>query len=527
MFPSELKIKKIAASHGDTKIVFTITSIQKRSNCPLCGKYGNHIHSHYTRNLADLPISGKLVQLQLRARKFFCYNKSCPRKVFTERFGLGILPYARRLCRSIDVLRTIGLEVGGNKGALISRIVGSPVSSSTMLRLVKQMEMEEPLLTSGIVGVDDWAFKKGRNYGTIIVDLETRKVVDLLPDRETDTLSQWLLRHPEIHTVARDRASAYSKGIKNGTTNAIEVADRFHLLVNLREAFKKVLYLHNSVLKEAFVEYSRPNTVLLINSHEAVPESAPKPDVPNSQRQIKFERAKELSQQGYSLKAIAGILNAHRRTIKKYIRLEEFPRRQAPSNQRYMTNFFEFKEYLFRLYNDQDYLSLYTNIRAQGFNGKYTQFCHNMNRFIKPKKSGLPRLPPIETWSTSRLSFMVLQQKDALNLKDQRFLDLLYRKAPQIDVAAELARDFKSLFIGKVEGTLKDWLVRALDPKSELRNFAKGIQKDYDAINQAVISTISNGQVEGQVNKLKNIKRMMYGRADFQLLRRMVLASSN
>lgn len=136
MFPSELKIKKIAASHGDTKIVFTITSIQKRSNCPLCGKYGNHIHSHYTRNLADLPISGKLVQLQLRARKFFCYNKSCPRKVFTERFGLGILPYARRLCRSIDVLRTIGLEVGGNKGALISRIVGSPVSSSTMLRLV-------------------------------------------------------------------------------------------------------------------------------------------------------------------------------------------------------------------------------------------------------------------------------------------------------------------------------------------------------------------------------------------------------
>jgi len=192
-----------------------------------------------------------------------------------------------------------------------------------------------------------------------------------------------------------------------------------------------------------------------------------------------------------------------------------------------MTNFFEFKEYLFRLYNDQDYLSLYTNIRAQGFNGKYRPFCHNMNRFIKPKKSGLPRLPPIETWSTSRLSFMVLQQKDALNLKDQRFLDLLYRKAPQIDVSAELARDFKSLFIGKVEGTLKDWLVRALDPKSELRNFAKGIQKDYDAINQAVISTISNGQVEGQVNKLKNIKRMMYGRADFQLLRRMVLASSN
>jgi len=313
-----------------------------------------------------------LAQLQLRARKFFCLNKSCPRKVFTENFSLGILPYARRLCRSIDVLRNIGLEVGGNKGALIGRIVGDPVSSSTMLRLVKQLEIEEPLLTSGIVGVDDWAFKKGRNYGTIIVALESRKVIDLLPDREADTLSQWLLRLPEIYTVARDRASAYSRGIKNGTANAIEVADRFHLLVNLREAFQKVLYQHNSVLMEVFIEYSRPNTALLINSHEVVPEVAPKPDTPNSQRQIKFEKTKELARMGYSLKAIARILNAHRRTIKKYIRSEELPRKQTPLNQRYLTNFFEFKDYLFEFYQDQDYLSLYANIRAQGFNGKYT-----------------------------------------------------------------------------------------------------------------------------------------------------------
>jgi len=447
MFPSELEIKKIAVSHGDTKLIFTITSKQKRSSCPLCGKYGNHIHSHYIRSLADLLISGKLVQLQLRARKFFCHNKSCPRKVFTERFGMGILPYVRRLCRSIDVLRNIGLEVGGNKGALISRIVGNPVSSSTILRFVKQLEMEGPLLTSGIVGVDDWAFKKGGNYGTIIVDLESRKVIDLLPDREADTLSQWLLRHPEIHTVARDRASAYSRGIKNGTVNAIEVADRFHLLVNLREAFQKVLYQYNSVLKEAFTEYSRPNTGLLINSHEAVPEVAPKPDTPNSQRHIKFEKAKELAGKGYSLKAIARILNAHRRTIKKYIRLDELPARQTPLNQRYLTNFFEFKDYLFECHKDQDYLRLDANICAQGFNGKYTQFCHNMNRFVKPKISGLSRLPPIETWSTSSLAFMVLQEKDKLNSKDQRFLDLLYRKAPQIKAAAELTRDFKSLFI--------------------------------------------------------------------------------
>lgn len=526
MILPELKIKQIAVSHTDTKIIFSMLPKQKRSSCPLCNKYGNRIHSHYVRSLADLPISGKSVQLQLMARKFFCRNKSCPRKVFTERFTTDILPYARRLCRSIDVLRNIGLEVGGNKGAVIGHIVGSPVSPSTILRLVKQLEIEGPPLTSGIVGVDDWAFKKGRNYGTIIVDLEHRKVIDLLPDREADTLSQWLLGHPEIHTVGRDRAGAYSKGIKDGTANAIEVADRFHLLVNLREAFQKVLYRHNPVLKKAFTEFSRPNIAPVTDRTDPVPEVLSRPDTPDPERQMKFEKAKELAGQGYSLKAIARILGAHRRTVRKYIRAGEFPRRQTPLNPRYMTNFFEFKDYLFEFYKDLDYMTLYANIRKQGFNGKYTQFCHNMNRFIKPEKPGLPRLPPIETWSTSRISFMVLQQEDKLSPKDRNFLNFLYQKDPQIKDTAELARDFKNLFLDKAEGTLQNWLGRALNPNSELKSFAKGIQKDFDAVNQAVISDISNGQVEGQVNKLKNIKRMMYGRADFRLLRKMVLASS-
>ena len=528
MLTCKLKIKQIAIFHTDTKIIFSILPKQKRSSCPLCNKYCNRIHSHYVRSLADLPISGKVVQLQLRARKFFCRNKSCLRKVFTERFSEDILPYARRLCRSIDVLRSIGLEVGGNKGAMISHIVKSPVSSSTILRLVKQLEIEEPSLTSGIIGVDDWAFKKGRNYGTIIVDLEHRKVIDLLPDREADTLSKWLLRHLEIHTVGRDRAIAYFKGIKNGTANAIEVADRFHLLVNLREAFQKVLYRHNSTLKQAFIQYSRPTNLSLESSAEPVQQVVlPKPDTPNSERLMKFKKAKELAGKGYSLKAIAKILNAHRRTIKKYIQLEEFPRRQTRLTPEILTNFFKFKDYLFKFYKDQDYQTLYANIREQGFNGKYTQFCYNMNRFMKPEKPGLPRLPPIETWSTSRISFMVLQQQEKLNLKDRNFLDFLFQKAPQIKVTAELTRDFKNLFLNKEEGALQHWLNRAVRPDSELQNFAKGIQKDYDAVNQAVISNISNGQVEGQVNKLKNIKRKMYGRADFQLLRRMVLANSS
>lgn len=145
-----------------------------------------------------------------------------------------------------------------------------------------------------------------------------------------------------------------------------------------------------------------------------------------------------------------------------------------------------------------------------------------MNRFIKPKKFGLPRLPSIETWSNSKLSFMVLQQQDKLVAED---LNFLYQKSPQIKATVELTKDFKNLFLDKAEGSLLDWLTKAIDTASELQSFAKGIQKDFEAVNQAVISNISNGQVEGQVNKLKNVKRMMYGRASFQLLRTMVLAT--
>lgn len=152
MFSSELKIKKLAAFYSDSGIVFIITPKQRNSSCPLCCKNSNRIHSFYTRRLADLPISGKLVQLELRARRFFCRNKKCQRKVFTERFKADIRPYARRLCRSTDVLLKIGLQVGGNKGARLSHIMSNPVSSSTILRLVHHLEIEEPVITSGIVG---------------------------------------------------------------------------------------------------------------------------------------------------------------------------------------------------------------------------------------------------------------------------------------------------------------------------------------------------------------------------------------
>lgn len=528
MLPSQLKLKQLSEDKTDTKLSMLFSSIQKCNPCPLCGKNSDRIHSHYYRRLADLPISGKIVHFKLRSRKFFCSNQTCTRSIFTERFAVEIKPYARRLDRCKELLRMVGLEVGGNKGALICRIVGNPVSSSTILRLIQELEVEEAAPTSGVIGVDDWAYKKGRNYGTIIVDLERREVIDILPDREAETLKLWLLKHPEVHTVSRDRASAYSKGIKEGTEGAIEVADRYHLQVNLRDAFKKVLHKHSSALKETFIGFSRPRDKEYLLEEEKNLSKPPPKSTSNSERQLKFEKAKELHQQGCGVKTIAKMLQAGPRTIRKYIQHEEFPQRQAPATKRSLTNFHDFREYLLKFYGKQDYQTLHAHICDKGFNGGYTQFCTNMNRYIKPASdsASLPKLAPIKTWSTSKISFMIFQPEDLLRKTDQAFLKFLCKEVPEIKAAAEMAVEFKNLFKNKEDGSLQSWLSGALQAESELRSFARGIKHDYNAINQAVISTISNGQVEGQVNKLKTIKRMMYGRASFPLLKKMVLHGS-
>lgn len=201
-------------------------SAQKRSSCPICKAQSKTIHSYYDRIIADLPISGQKVQILLHCRKFFCGNKCCYRKVFTERFSSELLTYSRRFSRTTDLIAKIGLEMGGNKGAVISGSVGCPISPATMIRIVKKIHYCAVQQTSGVIGVDDWAFKKGRNYGTIIVDLVNAKVVDLLNDREAETLAIWLEKHPEVHTVSRDRASAYAFGIRKGAPQAVQPGGR-------------------------------------------------------------------------------------------------------------------------------------------------------------------------------------------------------------------------------------------------------------------------------------------------------------
>lgn len=523
--------------YSEPGILYIDTSVcQTCSICPVCNKRSSKIHSRYSRTLLDLPISGHLSKVKLKARKYFCDNRECPRKVFTERFDYEIKPYYRRMIRSNDLLLRMALELGGNTGSAISRYIGVPVSPSTILRVIKRLDIQPKAITSGVIGVDDWAFKKGKTYGTVIVDLERKEVVDLLPDRESGTLAEWLKKHPEIKTVSRDRSGPYALGVKTGAPHARQVADRFHLLMNLGDATKRIFQSKGKELREIFTLYNDPKKETsqpanIIESPVKNTTSVTEPSLTTANisidKQHKFEKVKELYSKGIAIRQIARTVKLARGTVRKYVTMEQLVKRQS----RTTTNLDAFIDFLIQEDNrGNTYRELHKTIIEMGFNGKYTQFCCKMNEIydmqpsLRPKPTG-PAL--VKTWSPTRLSLMLYMEPDELKRDDDKdFLKLLFEKSPQIAKMEKLVKGFKKLFIVKEDGMLKNWIEEVLKSDCGLNNFAKNLLKDYEAVNNAVITTISNGQVEGQVNRIKNIKRKMYGKAGFQLLRKMVLAKS-
>lgn len=531
--PLKVQLKSDAISFKNGQLYFNVSASQRGSKCPLCRKTSYRVHSKYERMLADLPVSGYQTRFDLIARRYFCDNSKCRRKIFTERFQFEIKPYRRRLVRSNELLGRLALELGGNTGSRISRHVGIPVSPSTIIRIIKQIEIQPTAVTSGIIGIDDWAYKKGNKYGTVVIDLESRKVIDLFPDRESDTLSNWLKDHPEIRVISRDRAGPYALGARKGAPQAIQVADRFHLLMNLGEATKKVFQSKGKEIKEAFKIFNDPlKSETSTMDTEKPPdnsllENKPVPTSTNIKRLYLFDKVKELHQEGRSIKSISKTLKVHRQTIKKYIKAEQYPKYEGKNT----SNFDIFQDYLSQVNNRlKTRKELHQAIIKMGFNGKYTSFCDNLNTLWKgtfPTKNKSMVVPkPMITWSTSKLSIMLYKNADQLNVYDNEFLTFLFEKYPEIKQVEQLVKGFKDLFKNKEDGKLKTWIDDAIDSESGLKNFAANLLKDFQAVNNAVITTYSNGQVEGQVNRIKNIKRRMYGRADFQMLRKMVLLKS-
>ena len=225
---AEVSLVCLRPQHGAVQM--ELRTCRALSICPLCGTASRRVHSRYRRKLQDLPWEGMPVVVLLQTRRFFCVESSCPRKIFTEPLPGTVARYARRSCRSSEALNWLTLALGGRAGARLARRLGLLASRSTLLRELHHRAAAAPVTAPRVLGIDDWAWKKGHRYGTILCDLEKRKVVDLLPDREAETVARWLRQHPGTEIVSRDRGGIYAEATRKAVPQAVQVADRWHLL---------------------------------------------------------------------------------------------------------------------------------------------------------------------------------------------------------------------------------------------------------------------------------------------------------
>ncbi len=213
---------------GDTMRI-SATAKKASARCPLCGRRSRSVHSWYARTVSDLPVARTVVVLHLRVRRFFCRIPSCPRRIFTERLPALVAPHGRWSQGLRAAVQQIGLALGGEAGARLAQALGMRTSPDTLLNLIRAV----PLPTAGdvrLLGLDEWAWRKGRRFGTILVELARHRVIALLPERSAESTVAWLIQHPEIEVITRDRSKLYTDAATRGAPQAIQVVDRFHVL---------------------------------------------------------------------------------------------------------------------------------------------------------------------------------------------------------------------------------------------------------------------------------------------------------
>lgn len=498
-----------------------LVHVEQVPGCPECGWQSRSRHSSYVRRLQDLPWQGLTVQILLRVRRFRCRNRSCPRKVFTERVE-GIPSYLRQTSRLAEIVRVVGYAAGGLPGARLLARLSIRISDDTVLRRVKTPAPPAPSDPSNsleVLGVDDWAWRKGQSYGTILVDLEQRSVSDLLPDRSAQSFGAWLQQQPRIRVISRDRGGIYAEGAQLGSPAARQVADRFHLFLNLCTAIERALEerRHQLLLKvPAPPPPEAARSGIRLTRQQALQQE---------RRQRRLERYGEVMQrhrQGYSQKKISKTLHLDRRTVRRWIHAGAFPERQLPRQR--PTKVHRFEEYLQRRWGEgcHNATRLFEEIRAQGYRGGRSMVA----RQVATWRNALPPLPALHTQTIAPKQAAILLTKPPgqLTAEQQTLLDQLSVQCPDLLRLRELSAEFREVFQRGDGQALRAWMMRAEGSEiGSLARFAAGLRKDIAAVLAAVETGWSNGQVEGQINRLKTLKRQMYGRAGFALLRARVL----
>ncbi len=564
-----------AEAEGST--VLRVRASSDQACCPSCHTPSRAPHSTYLRRPADLPSLGHCVRLEIVVRRFYCAERTCARRTFAERLPGLLDVHARRTRRLAAAQRAVAIEVGAEAGARLAAQLAMPVSADSLLRLIRRAPL--PIRqTPQVLGVDDWALRRGATYGTILVDLEARHVVDLLADRTAATLDAWLRRHPDVQVIARDRSTEYTRAATDAAPHAIQVADRWHLLHNVREMAERWLTsVHPRVRRLPPLPGAPPSDMaspegtpvrtVLARRDRAFPQTAAKRQqsvVSASRRRAIYDEVRRRHAAGESIMRISRTLGIAHGTVRKYAAAEEFPERAPHRRQRSILD--PYLEHLTRRHAEgcENARQLWREIRDLGYPGTTTQ----VRRWLQERRQHAAPTTPhqyrgegairsaqdgkvrdtapdaaargaeslvsttVPLPSPTQLAWLLVRPPDRLSDSDAQTLRHLIQDGEAARVV-RLVQRFVALLRDRTaapqvtRAAFDAWLEEALTCGIRaVETFARGLAKDGMAVRAALTTPWSNGQTEGQITKLKLLKRQMYGRASFDLLRRRVLLAA-
>ncbi|MCI3277028.1 ISL3 family transposase [Streptomyces cylindrosporus] len=520
----EMAVEKVTAAFGTIDIVASGRAVG--AACPDCGHNSARVHGSYQRRLRDLPLGEWSVVILLTVRRFVCDASTCPRRTFVEPFAHLACPYARFTTRLGHLLEIIGLALAGRAGARMAAQLGLGAGRMTLLRRV--MSLPDPQFsTPRVIGVDDFATRRGNSYATVITDGERHHPIDVLPGREAAPLTAWLKAHPGADVICRDRAGAYAEAAALGAPGALQVADRFHILQNLNQAVEKCVAAHRDCLRTIVPPVDDQAIVASAakSETEVDPSVAPMPTGRRAERmRAHHALVHGLLSEGMGLRAIARHLGWGRHTVQRYARADRWQdmvtgRRTRPSR------FDVHLSYLQRRIDETDGAITIKDLREElagrGHRVPYTSLRDwARSRLDWPDAPLTARAAP----SVRTVVGWITRHPDTLTEDESTQLKAVLDVCPELDQAHDLVRDFAQMLARRTGADLPDWISAARAAQLPgITGFTHGLTADLEAVIAGLTVHWSSGGTEGAVNRVKKIKRQFYGRAGFELLRKLIL----
>jgi len=492
--------------------------------CPGCGQVSVRAHSRYERRLADAPVAGREVQLRLRVRRFFCDNLQCPARTFAEQPQTLAAPRARRTALLREALTAIAVALAGRAGARLAARLGMRAGRDSLLRLLRRLP-DPQTGTVAVLGVDDFALRRGHVYGTVVIDMISGRPVDLLPDREAGTLAAWLRAHPGVGVICRDRAGAYAEAARLGAPDAVQVADRWHLWRNLGQAVEKTV-----TTRRAHLVAARPSSAetAVARQRDAIPRvvrTLPEKKIITRMRE-QHTAVHELRARGLSKAAIGRQLGLHPATVRKLATARTLEELTAKTEQRaHLVD--DHIEYLHQRWNEgeRNATGLFREIAVRGYQGGELAVQRYLRRFRSGR--GHAAVPGPKPPTVREITSWIMTHPDRLDPADADHLRRIRRKDSDLDRLTRHVRRFATMMTELSGQDLEQWISDVEhDPLAPVASFARNLRRDQDAVHAGLTLPHSSGVVEGNVNRIKMIKRQMYGRAGFDLLRKRILLAA-